>query len=142
MIKYIIRGVCVVGAGILSFLLWTAFHIPGFGDIDVANAVAQDVRTAYGQFLPRDQVDRTHQGKALYAHPGSGADPRLVIYEVTSPQDQARIVAAARASVHMQHAQGVTIQFYEHQNVTQYSGGGQRRGPEHLLGTAHVGQGA
>lgn len=139
MIKYLISVVGVFGACVLSFLLWTAMHIPGFDDVDTANEVAQDISTAYGQFLPRPQVDLTHTGKVIYTHPGSGANPHLVIYEVLLPIDQAHIAAAAQAAMSKYHARSVTIEFYERQNVTQYEGGGIRRGVEHLLATTHLG---
>jgi hypothetical protein len=142
MIKYVIRGLFTIGACVLSFLLWTAFHIPGFGDVDVANAVEQAVAQSYGQFEPRGEADKTYRGKAIYAHPGSGGNPSLVIYEVTDQADRQRIVAAARAALDKAQAHSVTLRFYERQNVTQYSGGGIRRGPEHLIETVRVSQAA
>jgi hypothetical protein len=142
MIKTAIRLVACVGACVLSFLLWTAFHIPGFHDVDVANAVAQDIIADYGQFVPRTQVDKTSQGKVLYPHPGSGGTPTLVMYEVTAPADRQRIVLAARAALQKEHADSVTLKFYARQNVTHYEGGGIRRGPEQLLDTVQVRAGA
>jgi len=142
MIKYVIRGVFTIGACVLSFLLWTAFHIPGFGDVDVANAVEQGVIQGYGQFEPRSAADKTFRGKAIYTHPGAGGNPSLVVYEVTDQAERQRVVAAARASLSKAQAHSVLIRFYERQNVTQYDGGGIRRGPEHLLESVRVSLGS
>lgn len=138
MVKYVIRGVAVVGACVLSFLLWTAFHIPNFGDVDIANALADQVIASYGQFHPRTEVDKTSQGKVLYAHPGSGGNPTFVIYEVTDAADRARIAAATRQALNKAHAASATLKFYERQNVTHFEGGGIRRGPETLIETMTV----
>jgi hypothetical protein len=142
MISYLIRGVFVVGACVLSFLLWTAFHIPGFGDVDLANAVEKDVIDAYGHFEPRSVADHTHQGQAIYAHPGAGGHLSLVVYEVTDAADRARIVSAAHAALDKEDARSVHITFFERQNVTQYSGGGIRRNPEHRIDTVLVTRGS
>lgn len=141
MIKYIIRGIVLVGCGVLSFLLWTAFHIPNTQDVDIANALAHSVGAAYGQFLPRPEVDQTSRGKVLYTHPGASGNPTFVIYEVTEAADRSRIVNAARSGLATAQAHSVTIQFYERQNVTHYDGGGIRRGPEHLIETVKVTRG-
>lgn len=133
MVKYVIRGVAVVGACVLSFLLWTAFHIPDFRDVDIANALADKVIASYGQFHPRTEVDKTSQGKVLYAHPGSGGKPTFVIYEVTDASERARIVSATRQALGQAHAASATLKFYERQNVTHFDGGGMRRGPEQLI---------
>jgi len=138
MVKYVIRGVALVGACVLSFLLWTAFHIPNTDDVDIADALAADVITAYGQFVPRPEVDKTSHGKVLYPHPGSSGNPTFVIYEVTDAADRTSIVEAARASLAKAHAHSVTIKFYDKQNVTHYEGGGIRRGPEQLIDTVKV----
>lgn len=133
-----IRLVAGVGACVLAFLLWTVAHIPRQHDIDIANAVAQEVMHDSGPFASRAQADRTGVGKALYAHPGAWAAPRLVIYEVTDPSERARIVQATRNALSQTHAHSATLMFYERQNVTHYPGGGMRRGPEHLLDTVEV----
>ncbi len=135
MIKHVIRGVALVGACVLSFLLWTAFHIPNTQDIDIANALADEVMARDGQFHSRLEVNKTSQGKVLYAHPGPGGTPTFVIYEVTDPAERARIVAATRQALGKTHAARATLKFYERQNVTHFEGGGIRRGPEHLLET-------
>ena len=138
MVKYVIRGVAVVGAGVLSFLLWTAFHIPDFRDVDIANALADPVIASYGQFHPRTEVDKTSQGKVLYTHPGSGGRPTFVIYEVTEAADRAAIVRATKQALGQAHAAGATLKFYVRQNVTHFEGGGIRRGPEQLIETVSV----
>lgn len=138
MVKYVIRGVAVVGACVLSFLLWTAFHIPDFHDVDIANALADQVIASYGQFHPRTEVDKTSQGKVLYAHPGSGGTPTFVIYEVTDAGERARIVNATRQALAPAHATRATLMFYARQNVTHFEGGGIRRGPEQLIETVTV----
>ncbi|HEX5355812.1 MAG TPA: hypothetical protein VFW93_06325 [Aquabacterium sp.] len=138
MVKYVIRVVALIGACVLSFLLWTAFHIPNTGDIDIANALADDVMATYGQFHPRTEVDKTSQGKVLYAHPGSGGQPTFVIYEVTDAAERARIVNATRQALRKAHAASATLKFYERQNVTHFEGGGMRRGPEQLIETVSV----
>jgi hypothetical protein len=135
MVKYVIRGVAVVGTCVLSFLLWTAFHIPDFRDVDIANALADEVIASYGQFHPRTEVDKVSQGKVLYAHPGSGGTPTFVIYEVTDAAERARIVTATRQALAKAHAASATLKFYERQNVTHFEGGGIRRGPEQLIET-------
>lgn len=135
MVKYVIRGVALAGAGVLSFLLWTAFHIPNTEDIDIANALADEVMARDGHFLPRPEVDKTSQGRVLYPHPGPGGTPTFVIYEVTEPAERARIAALTRAALAQTHARQATLKFYERQNVTHFEGGGIRRGPERLLET-------
>ncbi|MFZ4550396.1 MAG: hypothetical protein ACOYNB_01105 [Aquabacterium sp.] len=133
-----IRAVALVGACVLSFLFWTAFHIPDFSDADVANQVAQDVTTAYGHFPPHAEADKTGHGKVLYAHPGAGKKPTLVVYEVTDLADRDTLIQAARQAMSEAHANGITVQFFERQNVTHYDGGGLRRGPERLIDTVEL----
>lgn len=138
MVTYLIRGVAFIGACVLSFLLWTAFHIPDTRDIDIANALADAIRQADGQFLPRAEVDRTGKGKALYLHPGPEGTPTFVIYEVTDPAERELIVRATRAHLVPAQARRATLRFYERQNVEHFSGGGVRRGPERLIDTVVV----
>ncbi|WP_374255699.1 hypothetical protein [Aquabacterium sp.] len=138
MIKMAIRAVALVGACVLSFLLWTAFHIPDFSDAAVANQVAQDVTQAYGQFPPHAEADKTGRGKILYAHPGSGKKPTLVVYEVVEQADRDKVIQAARTAMTQAHANGLTVKFFERQNVTHYDGGGIRRGPEQLIDTVEL----
>lgn len=138
MIKLAIRLVALVGACVLSFLLWTASRIPNSDDVDVANAVAQAIIAEDGHFVPRPQADASGAGQALYAHPGAGGHPTLVVYEVLDAGQRARIVAAARKALAPAHAHSVTLSFYERQNVTHFEGGGVRRGPERLIETVRV----
>ena len=107
-------------------------------DIDIANALADRVIASYGQFHPRVEVDKSSQGKVLYAHPGSGGTPTFVIYEVTDAGERARIVNATRQALRDAHAASATLKFYERQNVTHFEGGGIRRGPEQLIETVVV----
>ncbi|HET8871632.1 MAG TPA: hypothetical protein VFM48_14385 [Aquabacterium sp.] len=139
--KRMILVVSLVGAGLLSRLLWLVAHIPNFDDAAVADEVGHVISQQYGQFPDRAAVEKAGHGQIYYAHPGAFAKPRIDLYEVTSPADMARIEAAAHEALQEAHARAITLRFFEKENITLFASGGRGHGPEHLLKQEVIQQG-
>ncbi|HET8694094.1 MAG: hypothetical protein KGI91_11880 [Burkholderiales bacterium] len=131
--KRMILVVSLVGATLLSRLLWLVAHIPSFDDAAIADRVGHEISQQYGHFPDRAEVEKEGHGQIYFAHPGAFRKPRVDLYEVTSPADMARVEAAAREAVQDAHARSVTLRFFEKENIKLFASGGQGHGPEHLL---------
>lgn len=135
LVKRLIRVVFVVGACLISYLLWLVAHIPSTDDAQTADRVGKAISQHYGHFPDRALVEKQGHGQIYYSHPGAFARPRVDLYEVTSPQDITLIEQAARQALDETHAHSVTLRFFEKENITLFASGGRGHGPEHLIKT-------
>lgn len=121
------------------YLAYCATHIPGGPDIDVANQVGRYIAAGYGKFDERSQVERTGRGKIYYNAPGSSQSPIITLYEVTDPNDVARIESLAREALQaIPDAREVELRFHERQNLSFSPGGGASRGRQSPFKTVHI----
>lgn len=135
LIKRLIKVVFLLGACLISYLLWLVAHIPSTDDAETADRLGKSIALHYGHFPDRALVEKLGHGQIYYSHPGAFARPRVDLYEVTSPQDMALIEQSARQALDETHAKSVTLRFFEKENLTLFASGGRGHGPEHLLKT-------
>ncbi|MGE5451475.1 MAG: hypothetical protein ACM3VZ_06485 [Acidobacteriota bacterium] len=137
-VKRLIRVVFVVGACLISYLLWLVAHIPSTDDAQTADRIGKAMAQHYGHFPARSLVERQGHGQIYYSHPGAFERPRVDLYEITSPQDMAQIEQAVRQALTDVPANSVTLRFFEKENLTLFASGGRGHGPEHLIKTAVI----
>lgn len=135
LVKRLIRVVFVVGACLISYLLWLVAHIPSTDDAQTADRLGKALSQHYGHFPDRTLVEKQGHGQIYYSHPGAFARPQVDLYEVTSDQDITLIEQAARQALDEAHARSVTLRFFEKENITLFASGGRGHGPEHLIKT-------
>ena len=115
----------------IAFFAYCATHIPTGADSDAANEIGKYVRAGYGKFDDRNRSQPQGIGKSMFFSPGSGLNPTLILYEVTTEEDISLIIGLAQEALDQSsETKSVSLHFHEKQNLTVSPNGDTSRGWE------------